>query len=87
MQSDSDGAIKYAVTPLAVAAGLVTWVALFHAFRFSRIPALQDLTVWISHVAITGWLLALLLIVVWRKILNILLARWLDSRTKAGRDR
>jgi hypothetical protein len=68
--------MKYALVLPAVFAGLASWVGLIYAFRYSRIAALETLTFWISHLAFTGWLLAIVLIVVWWKILVVAIAHW-----------
>jgi hypothetical protein len=68
--------MRYALALAAIVAGLASWVGLIYLFRYSRISLLENLTFWISHFAFTGWLLALVLMFVWWKVLNIAAAHW-----------
>lgn len=71
--------MKYALMPVAAVVGLASWIGLIYAFKHSRVAVLESLTFWISHFAFTGWLLALLLIVSWWKILTIVIAHFFGS--------
>jgi hypothetical protein len=49
----------------AVLLGAGTWVALIYLFRYSGIALLESATFWISPIAVTGWLLCLVLIAIY----------------------
>lgn len=71
--------MKYVLALPAVFAGLASWVGLMYLFRYSRVGVLENLAVWIFHLSFTGWLLALMLIFVWWKILVAAFAHWFSS--------
>ena len=53
---------KALVILAAVLVGAASWYALIYLFRYSGVSFLQELTFWISPLAVSGWLLCLVLI-------------------------
>jgi hypothetical protein len=62
----------------AVLAAWATVYALVYLFRYSGIAFLQNLTFWISPLAVTGWALGLLLIVIYYWVFSSI---WLSGRS------
>ena len=68
---------KALVILAAILVGAASWYALVYLFRYSGVSLLQGLTFWISPLAVTGWLLCLVLIAVYYWVFSAL---WLHGR-------
>lgn len=74
--------MKIPILLVAILAGLTSWIRLICAFRHSDIATLENLTFCISHFSFSGWLFALVLVIVWWIVLNTCVARWVGSKVR-----
>ena len=57
--------VRLVIAVLAINAGVATWVGLMYLLRYSGVSVLETLSVWISHLLITGWITCLGLVVLY----------------------
>ncbi len=72
---------RLTVFAAAVLATWGSWAALVYVTRHVGVAVLQELTFWISPIAVTGWVLAVALLILYYKLFGLI---WHSLRINGG---